>query len=50
MKRKDWLVVGLALISIWAVVTTSIYRFKHPEKSETELFLHIPKSFVLNFR
>lgn len=31
-------------------ITSFIYRFKHPEKTETQTFLHIPESFQWNFK
>jgi len=33
----------------WTSGTSMIYRFKNPSKTQTEVFLHIPKSFILNF-
>jgi len=46
--KKFTSIFGL-LILIWIGITTTIYRFKNKSTTETELFLHIPKSFVLNF-
>jgi hypothetical protein len=42
----NWL---LALVVVWVFITTTIDRFKNPDKTETELFKSIPKSFILNF-
>jgi len=52
MKKKitDVLFWVFATICIWIGVTTSIDGFMHPRKTETELFLDIPKSFILNFK
>jgi len=33
----------------WYVITTLIYTFSHPEKTQTQVFLHIPKHLILNF-
>ena len=30
-------------------ITSVIYSFKHSDKTETQVFLHIPKSFIYNF-
>jgi hypothetical protein len=39
----------LAVISLWAIGTSTTYRFKHPEKTETEIFLQLPKILLLDF-
>lgn len=41
--------IGAAIL-IWTAITSTVYRFKHPEKTEIQAFLHIPKSFILNFK
>lgn len=35
--------------ALWCSVTTAIMAFKNPEMTQTQLFLAIPKSFMLNF-
>jgi len=35
--------------SVWCAITSTIMGFKHPEMTEMQLFLAIPKTFVLNF-
>lgn len=47
---KQILYLLLFLIVINAAVTSFIYGIKHPKKTETERFLHIPKSFIWNFK
>ena len=39
----------LVFLLLWTGVTSIIARFKNPKLTETELFLRIPKSFILNF-
>lgn len=41
--------VILVFLLLWTTVTTVIARFKNPELTETELFLRIPKSFILDY-
>jgi hypothetical protein len=44
---------GMILFTIfafWIAGTITIYRFVHPEKSETELFFKIPQAAVLDFK
>ena len=41
--------VILFILSAWVVITTTIMAFSHPEYTQTQLFLSIPKAFVLNF-
>lgn len=36
----------LTAVLLWVAVSTMIQAFKCPEMSQTELFLHIPKSFI----
>jgi hypothetical protein len=38
--------IAIAVI-LWTVFTCMIYRFENPTKTETEVFLHIPYSFIL---
>lgn len=40
----------LVLLLLWIVVTSAIARFRNPELTETELFLRIPQSFILDFK
>jgi len=38
------------ILLLWISVTSIIYRFSNKNKTETEIFLHIPKSFILDFK
>ncbi len=38
-----------ALIFLWVAITSNIYWFKNKQKTEMEVFLHMPKSFILDF-
>lgn len=33
---------ALVIVIIWVFVTTSIYRFRHPEATDTQLILRTP--------
>ena len=46
---KNILYYFCIVIFMWIAFSTSITRFKNKQMSETELFLHIPKSFILDF-
>ena len=48
-KIKLYLTLLLSIVFIWMTITSTICRCKHPELTETQLFLRIHKSFVLNF-
>lgn len=37
------------IVVLWIVITSTICAFKNPEMTQTQLFLHIPKSFILDF-
>jgi len=44
------LIIIIFMIAImWVSLTTLIQRFSNPHLTETELFLNIPKSFILDF-
>ena len=52
MRDKTKIVLLIALIAamVWAGITTAIYRFSNPEKTETQAFLHLPNSMMLDFK
>lgn len=31
----------LAVVALYAMVSSAVYRFRHPEMTETQLFLHL---------
>lgn len=39
----------LVAVFLWVVISNIIQAFKCPEMSQTELFIHIPKSFVCDY-
>ncbi len=41
--------VLLILITIWTMATTTIYSFRNPDLTEMRVFLHLPRSFMLDF-
>jgi hypothetical protein len=41
------LTVLLVAIFLWIIVSSMIFRFRHPWATDTELFLHIPNAFML---
>ncbi len=50
----DWkvklLLVFVVVLWLWCSFTSLAYWFLNPDLSQMEVFLHIPKSFVLNMR
>lgn len=48
-KIIDILYYFLAVICMWIALTSTITRFKNTKMTQTEIFLHIPRSFVLDF-
>ena len=38
------------LIIVWVVASNYIYAFKNPTKTQTQLFLHIPKTITGDFK
>lgn len=43
-------IYAIIIILLWVGVTTIIQMFKCPELTQTEIFLNIPKSFMLNWK
>jgi len=39
----------IIIITLWMAITTYIQAFSCPKMTHTEIFINIPKSFVLNF-
>lgn len=39
----------LIIIGFYLAIASMVYRFKHPEMTETQLFLNIPKAITLNY-
>jgi hypothetical protein len=35
---------------LWIGLTSLIYGFFNTDKTQTQIFLHIPKSFILDFK
>jgi hypothetical protein len=40
----------LFAVGLWVVISNAIQAFKCPEMSQTELLIHIPKSFVCDWK
>ena len=40
----------LAAVLLWVSISSIIQAFKCPEMSQTELFIHIPNSFVCDWQ
>ena len=40
----------LVVVFLWVAVSNIIQAFKCPEMTQTELFIHIPKSFVCDWQ
>lgn len=49
-KVKNILIILFVSICIWTSITSTIYKFSNPDKTEMQAFLHIPKSFILDFK
>ena len=49
-KYRTVLAIVLAAVFLWAGITSIIYRFANPAVTETQAFLHIPQSMMLNFK
>lgn len=43
------LYIILVVLCLWTAITNIIQAFKCPRMTQTELFLHIPKSFICDW-
>lgn len=48
-KTIHTLYIFFAAVFLWVAVSNMIQAFKCPKMSQTELFLHIPKSFLCDW-
>lgn len=46
----DTLYYAFIIVFLWIAISCFIQRFKCPSMTETQLFLHIPKSFVCDWQ
>jgi len=42
-----WLLIAIML---WVSLTSLVYNGLNPEKTQMEVFLHIPRHIILNFK
>ncbi len=47
---KNIILCIITVVVLWLSITTTIQAFKCPSMTQTELFLNIPKTMVLNFK
>ena len=47
---RDWILILVLFAIIWIGMSTFIQRFICPAMTETQLLLHIPKSFICDWR
>lgn len=50
MKNKKIFQIIFILLLLWISITSMIYRIRNRTKTETEVFFHIPKSFICDFK
>jgi len=49
LKKGGVFYIIFVIILLWVACTSVIYSFINPSKTQTEVFLHLPKSFILDF-
>lgn len=47
--KELMLYVVMLILFLWMALTNSVPAFKCPKMTQTELFLHLPKTAILNF-
>lgn len=47
---KAYLLVLLIICGLWVSISSIVQRFKCSKMTETEIFMHIPNSFICNWR
>jgi hypothetical protein len=48
MKKPEIAQLLVCLVIFYFIISTLIYRFKHPEMTETQLFLNVPRALIFN--
>ena len=48
-KLKELFLVIMIIVCFYVFLTSAIYQFKNPHKTQTQVFLHVVESFKLNF-
>lgn len=46
MTRREWFIVFLMALITYAAVCSGVYRFQHPELTDTQLLLDMPKALM----
>ena len=47
---RNWIYFVLVAMFLWVSISNVIQAIKCPKMSQTELFIHMPKSFVLDWK
>ncbi len=47
---KNFIILFIFISVIWLITTVTMQRFKCSKLTETELFISIPNSFILDFK
>jgi hypothetical protein len=53
MKKNDlnnFIFIIIIVCIMWSSITSMIYAFVDPSRTQTEILLHIFKSFILDFK
>lgn len=46
---RDFAFCLMVCLLVWVAFTSAIYQFKNPWKTQTQVFMHVPESFILDF-
>jgi len=49
-KIKEFMFGVLIITLVWLMISNIIQAFKCPTMSQTELFIHLPKSFICDWK
>lgn len=45
-KRSSWWLYAVAALTTYIAVSWTVYRFRHPEQTETQLFLNFADAML----
>lgn len=50
LRFRNYLITLFTVFAMWIAITSMIQRFNCIKMTETEIFIHIPQSFIFNFK
>jgi hypothetical protein len=46
-RQRQILVSSISVLIVYVLFATTLYRFRHPEQTDTQLFQNLPRALML---